>query len=567
MRKVFAFFASIILLNCECLDPKVLRETIENNKPVHIITLTRVPIDKEGNPKTEDSEYFPITMAEATTVFELTNFLLGGKLKDSLKNALSFDQEIFLKLKKIDTDLKENPEFRRQVLEKALAVESSISERKDIQSKILSIITSGKNISIEKNVIVKLDGNSEKQIKLSKFPRKATNYSTIASLKPLISNSDYDSISNLSLGQESNSITFEYKLDGIPLERDLAVQMQNICDKFSLSSLEDTLKAFLLGDDEPTLSSYASISEKNYDYYLNLYQKISSFFKNDITSISEPCLLIVNEQFFGKNFIFPHNFSLLDIVPEFSANVIACINLLEEEQEQITTTSKVPSISKEEKQIITTSTTLTKSKDLRKPEVFFTAYRLLYRDYVNTVESKTKFFRNVSFYLSGGKLIHEYTKSSYCKEYDSLIEGSFAYLFGSGADSNDPWNTLLSTQICFDLSSGVRERQTEVNAPIHIIQSNRLNIDQYILNDPQKLTDKNRLPGNPEIVVHSDPSWPEVFISNGSFVKTLDLSFSYLDKRMHYQRILPDRTFRFFIGTDDCKSAYTITHWIVNKGE
>lgn len=281
-----------------------------------------------------------------------------------------------------------------------------------------------------------------------------------------------------------------------------------------------------------------------------VYQNISSFFKDDAILISEPCLLVVNEQFFGKNFIFPCDFSLSDIMPQFPENVLICINLLKEEKEEIPSTSRVPVL---------------RDGNLRKPEDFFIAHELKYENYCSVVESKTKFFRNVSFYLSNGEIIQEYTKSSYCKEYDSLIEyGLFAYLFGSGVDSDSQWNALLSTQICFDLSSGVREQQTEIKAPIHIIQSNRLEISQYIINDSQKLVDKNRTPGQPKIIVHSDPSWPEVFTSDGSFTKTLDLSLSRIDKRMHYQQIRPKRTFRFFIDTD-CKNAYTITHWIVNQ--
>lgn len=94
-----------------------------------------------------------------------------------------------------------------------------------------------------------------------KFPLRKTVYSSITKLKPLISALDYDLISASSLAEESNNIVFKYALDDIVLTRDIASKVQEVCNKFSSSKLEETLKAFLLETDNPTLSSYASISK------------------------------------------------------------------------------------------------------------------------------------------------------------------------------------------------------------------------------------------------------------------------------------------------------------------
>lgn len=132
------------------------------NKPVHIITLTRVPIDNESNPRTEDRDYSPIAVTEATTVFELTNFLLGGKYVDSIEKAHKFDRKMFLKLQEIDEELKTNLSFKLKTARSALAVEPCILKEEDIQNKILSMIQSGKDINIEKTVIVLLKDSINK---------------------------------------------------------------------------------------------------------------------------------------------------------------------------------------------------------------------------------------------------------------------------------------------------------------------------------------------------------------------------------------------------------------------
>lgn len=396
-----------------------------------------------------------------------------------------------------------------------------------------------------------------------------TKYASIASLKLLIKPSDYDSIKDSLLAEESdNNISFEYRLNGLQLEgRNIAIKVEDICKKFSPSNLKDTLRAFWYECKQPTLISYAGILERDLGYYVDQYKKVSSLLKNGIITSSIPCLLVVNEQFFGKNFIFPHDFSLLDIVPKFSENVIVCVNLLKEEIKPIEYTFTTPILRR--KNTSSSSHVTPQALDPQQAEIFFSSCSSVpaYKSYVANVSSKNRFFRNVSFYLLNGKIIQEYTKGSYCKEYDSLIEGSFAYLFGSREDfSTNGWSGLLSTQICFDLSSGVREQQTEIEAPIHIIQSNRLDIDQYLISDPQKLVEKSHVPGKPKIIVHSDPSWPEVFVSDGSFTKTVDFSCSYIDTRMHYKRVNSKKTFRFFIDAgNDIKNAYTITYWVINE--
>lgn len=557
MKKGFAFLSLVVFLSCECLDPK----TFNNSKTIQIVTLTRVPMDENGDPRTEDRDYSPITVAEAATVFEITNFLLKGEESEAISNAAKFDEEIFKNLKEIDDKLTSEPSFRLSVAENALKREKCLDGKANIQRAILNLVKEEKEFSITKVVQIKLKGSCTKEINLLSLPKRTKTYKSIVSLRPLMKSSDYDSIKNSSLDEGDGSITFEYKLNATLLEgRDIAAKVEDICKKFSKSRLNDTLRAFLYEED-PILNSYAGISKKDLNYYVGLYKGISSFLSADVISQSSPCLLVVNEQFFGKNFLFPSDFPLLGIMPKFPNNVIVCVNLLKEETQPVEGASVIPANA-----LISSTMDGVGSKQAKD---FFTNYSntFKYENYSTNVDAKNRFFRNVSFFLLDEKKIQEYTKGSYCKEYDALIEGSFAYLFGCGKDlSVDKWGDLLSTQICFDLSSGVREQQFEIKAPVHIIQSNRLDVNQYLINDPQKLVEKSHVPGTPKIIIHSDPSWPEVFVSDGSFTKTIDFSCSHIDTRMHYKKIDSRKTFRFFIDAgNDCKNAYTITYWVINE--
>jgi hypothetical protein len=401
-------------------------------------------------------------------------------------------------------------------------------------------------INVTKTVTVKLTGNEERTFQLSNFPKKGTPYSAIASLKALISVHDYQSIQGETLAVGDGNITFRYTLDGIDLERDIAVKVQEVANKFSPSKLKETLKDFLFKTN-PILSSYASISPHEVTCCHELYtQALKLFSEEDKVSAGTPCLLVLNEHFFGKNFIFPSDFSLSQIVPTFPSNVLTCINLL-----------------KEEKSVLAGLSTVSKIKP---EESFFTSDLIKYDEYAASAKSRKQFFRNVSFYWLLGKPVLEYTKGSYCKEHDVVLkDGMFAYIFGAAVDSNTPWNALISTQICFDLSSGIRAKQPDVLAPIHVIQSNRLDISQYVIHDAQKLIEKNHIPGQAQIIIHSDPSWPEVFVADGSFTKTLDLSYTSVDKKLHYKEVKSKGTFRFFIGAGGYRNAYTITHWILNE--
>lgn len=157
MRKVFAFLSCIIFSNCECLDLKTLERIINANEPIQIVTLTRVPVDKEGNPKTEDSDYSPITVTEAATVFEIANFLLGHEDFEAVHRSVKFDKSIFQELNKVDHILESDTD-RLDVAQDALKREKCIADSSSIQSAILDLIKSNKDFCVRKIVRIKLKG-------------------------------------------------------------------------------------------------------------------------------------------------------------------------------------------------------------------------------------------------------------------------------------------------------------------------------------------------------------------------------------------------------------------------
>jgi hypothetical protein len=183
----------------------------------------------------------------------------------------------------------------------------------------------------------------------------------------------------------------------------------------------------------------------------------------------------------------------------------------------------------------------------------------------------------VSFYKIVENIVQEYTKSSYCQEDDTAIfDGEYAYLFGQGMDSTGQFN-MVSTQICYDLSCGARALQKTgtlaIKAPIHIIQSNRLEISGFL--SPDQLN----IPGHPKVVIHADPSWQEVFVpytASNMDLPTESLTSSSSSSssspstaapvvREHYATIAPKQTFTFSIDKGGYKDSYTITHWILNE--
>lgn len=539
---ILIFLASLILVSdVNCLDPKLLSDNIADKKPIHVVTLTRMPADMRGDPRTEDAEYLPISLAEAATVFELTNVFLGGPNVDTIGKAHKFDESVFSQIGEIDKQLSKDA-FVVTTARDALAADATLSQ--NMRDEILRKIQDKQTICITKHVKLNLS-DGEKVIPLERYEHKNKQYKTLESLNSLLTLQDRKQLIGKDL-INPNPIIFEYKLGNISLERGVAVKLEDVIRRFNSPTLKDTLKAHLYRSKPMVLKGYASISRNPIDYYKKLFDRGRALFESDI-DLKIPCLLVVNEQFFGKNFIFPPNFSLLNFIPQFPKNVIACVNLLKEEDSVLSDLSTTPR---------------QEPKDS-----FYTSNHLTFAVYDDTLDKRTKYFRNVSFYCNSEKIIQEYTKSSYCKEHDSAIKDeNFAYLFGYCLDKTSAWSELISTQICYDMSSGARKDQ-ENPSPIHVIQSNRLNIGEYVLHDSQKLEERNHMPGQPEVIIHSDPSWPEVFTTDHSFTKVFDLSSegSHITTKLHYQLLKPKEIFRFFIGNNGYKNAYTITHWVLNE--
>ena len=84
---------------------------------------------------------------------------------------------------------------------------------------------------------------------------------------------------------------------------------------------------------------------------------------------------------------------------------------------------------------------------------------------------------NKTFYTHKSSIVSTYTKSSYFKENDEFLGTEHAfYCFGDGKDRSiiaTPIAMNISTEICRDVSLGLREKDTPIN--LHLIQSNSLN--------------------------------------------------------------------------------------------
>jgi hypothetical protein len=88
---------------------------------------------------------------------------------------------------------------------------------------------------------------------------------------------------------------------------------------------------------------------------------------------------------------------------------------------------------------------------------------------------------NKTFYARSNTIVSTYNKSSYFKENDEFLSNEQAfYCFGDAKDhpTNDTLAKNISTEICRDVSLGLRKEDTRVN--LHLIQSNTLNnLTQY----------------------------------------------------------------------------------------
>lgn len=291
----------------------------------------------------------------------------------------------------------------------------------------------------------------------------------------------------------------------------------------------------------PELRGYLTfnINDINKDY-LSLFQKMSDVLKDYI--IKGNVFFVSNELFFGKSFVLSDKYR--QCMPIFPNNVLTCINFLIEEKEVLSHLSRI----------------------VEDPK-FIQLELLDYQFYKNRIASDNRkekqdglvrpSFRSVSFYSTGTAIVQEYTKRSYFKEADEVIlDDGYDYLFGTQTDFSGETNDflpLISTQICFDLSSGVQKGQK--GTPIHVVQSNTLSV----------LDNLDNIPVETQLIVHADPIWQQLLQKYSSLSVDLSVAEAKPEIKNNYSSLPPVETITFYIDKDGYKEAYTITHWILNK--
>jgi hypothetical protein len=96
----------------------------------------KLQINVQGVPMTEDAEYLPISVSEATTVFEISNVLLKVEKSNSIEKADVFDAGIFRKLESVELQLNEPDRvFLITTAENALKTDAIVRDKEPIRTK------------------------------------------------------------------------------------------------------------------------------------------------------------------------------------------------------------------------------------------------------------------------------------------------------------------------------------------------------------------------------------------------------------------------------------------------
>lgn len=263
------------------------------------------------------------------------------------------------------------------------------------------------------------------------------------------------------------------------------------------------------------------------------------------------CLFVANELFFGKGFVLPSRYPLL--LPFLPDHVLSCVNFLLEENNVVDGTETIEDAINQRIVI----------SDIEKWPLSTTAA-------IREGGGK-KFFRSASFYSIGEKNVQQYTKSSYFRECDSALKNGYVYLFGQKRDircEGDDFTKLISTQICFDLQTKRRSNQNDVEAPIHVFQSNTHDLGEALLRESHSCEPSRAdIPGHPRIIIHADPKNQELFIKHEEkrfFWGQEEAPKSILsDSKTRYTNMSPQESFTFSLNKGDHVDSYTITHWVL----
>lgn len=597
LKLLGVFFACLVFTYSEAMLSE-FRDRINGKGFVHVITLSRAPCAAGSadviNPNDPTLVKYPlITALESATVFSVVNWFLGGDVNfDHIAHsAKEFDNRIYEEYRKLSQELiLKTPVDKKPVILQALlrdliiifpdneAYPNGSDFRNGLAERISEYFYTeeGQKVTIKADII-----KPKSQI--------------------LLVRDNGARLYRLALKQNGNTLLRNKKatLDAGKLKECLLepAQIKCIGDSEALEqeevnklisaikaakNINDIVISAQIGEREVTCSQLAAIegvfaknpelifrrsffhrkllemqygaispSEfKDIQYYKKIYDFLKGRLKYRINS-SEACLFVTNELFFGKDTVWPSTFQ--SIIPPSPSNVISCINFL------------MGGIGAQEDRIIFQNPQPTDKELLFYSE---THSDLPYRSHHNT--SELPIFRNASRFFHSSVLLSEYIKSSYFMESETALDFGHAYLFGSRKNkrvSDSPFTDLvlqkISNQICRDLVCGVRIGQDAPQIPIHIIQSNTLDIHPYIF-DPLKV---NYVPGKPNIIVHADPLWSEVLIASHDdkidFLPDTLIPVVHADT-MKYKNARSVYEFKFSLPKEGYVDCYTITHWVLN---
>jgi hypothetical protein len=519
-------FCLLFLSKAEGVKSSVL-SALAGKNPLHVVTLTRIPLDKNGHPSAETGLYLPISASEAATVFTIVNYFLGdqkcstkAEFEAKVGEAIKFDKN---KFKEITNYLLQ----KKSRLKDQLTKELSSTFKPSLLQSAKNAIDKGEKI-VPSPTFVEIDGiklslKSKCRLLTNDITNIKTGKITATRLLSLLSE-DTDQ-SKIKEPIRGNVL---YVLLNEEITYDQAKLLKDILEAFEK---EEKSKISLI------LFNYLGLHGESPECF-SLYTQAISALPQMLSN--EPCIFVSNELFFGKNFILPAEYHTF--MPPAPQNVLSCVNFLIDAVGEIA----LPTI----------------LLDGNESRFSSSSSELTYSKYKTYAQKAKKFFKNVSFYKVNTELVQEYVKGAYFEECDEAIKKEmYAYLFGSGRDTEREFSDLVSTQICYDIALGVdvRKDQKNLRAPIHIIQSNTKEISEYILPD----NGQPNIPGKPKVIIHADPEKQEVFTAFPS--QSLVLSSSSKPKiTQRYSTVVPKENFTFIINKGNRSDSYTITHWVLN---
>lgn len=518
-----------------------LSAAIEGKTPLHVVTLTRAVCDKDGSILSD--RYYPISAAESATIFSIVSYFLGNSVDFAkcIQNAYEFDIKQFTK---IEAEIqKQNHESNVREILLGQLKEAQIEDQQ-LKNAIIEAITHNKSVNLK--VCAKIDSHEEDFGLKENIPKFRVNQISTGKIKK----SDFVSwVINDGRGIPQwlsdcpDTKQLKGKISCYVFDQPITLEQKDKISQViaSYKTIDEELKGRYFRTN-PFLFGYLGIPHvEDVKYFLDLFDAAQRAISTTLSGLS---IFVTNELFFGKDFILPNCYPSL--LPQFSLQALTCINFLLEENEIM------PSVQPFNEELDQSGVESNAS------------------EWTQAVDPK--YFRSVSFYKVGSKVVQEYSKSSYFRECDSALENGYTYLFGQRLDipPTGDFIKLISTQICFDLQTQRRANQTG-DIPIHVFQSNTHDLSEVLaIENPPPNPSRADIPGQPKLIIHADPKNQELF------VKHEEKRFDYIENpesksfelctsssKTHYTAMPPQESFTFSINKGDHVDSYTITHWVL----